>query len=98
MAGEPPRALEQPTMSSCTPGRVGAGRDPLKFFSFLISYRSFSREARQADRQFAFLALGNKQEYHGNPQSVQDTATRTKLFEVQEQNPEPFMTATDGLW
>lgn len=57
-AGKPPQALEQPTMCSCPPVRVGAGRNPFHFF-FLPhlsgSCHPFSREAGQAGSSLSWL-------------------------------------------
>lgn len=100
VAGKPPQALEQPTMCSCPPSQGGSREKSSSFFLLphpCGSCHPFSREARRVGSLLSWL-WGYKQEHHGNPQSVHDTATGTKLFQVQKQNPDPFMMAVEGPW
>lgn len=86
VAGKPPQALEQLTMCSCPPSQGGSREKSSSFFLLPHSNGSchpFSTEPGGWAACFPGFRE-YKQEHHGNPQSVHDTATGTKLFQVQK--------------
>lgn len=99
MAGKPPQALEQPTMCSCPPRQGGSREKSSSFFSFPIHVApAIPSPDKPGGWAACFPGSGEyKQGHHGNPQSVHDIATGTKLFQVQKQNPDPFMPAVEAL-
>lgn len=97
MAGKPLQALEQPTMCSCPPSQGGSREKSSSCFSFPIQVApAIPSPDKPGGWAACFPGSGEyKQEHHGNPQSVHDIATGTKLFQVQKQNPDPFLTAVE---
>lgn len=99
VAGKPPRLYNNQQCAPLPHVRVGAGRNPL---IFLLHHPSgschpISREARRVGSLLSRLR-GIQTGAPWKPPECARHRNRTKLFQVQKQNPDPFMTAMEGPW